>query len=72
MPVVTLKMAKGRELEVKRKLVAEITQAITAVLDVRPEWVVVLLEEFDRENWASGGILHLDKFGCGCGRQGTE
>jgi 4-oxalocrotonate tautomerase len=57
MPVVTVKMAKGRSLEVKRRLVAELTKVIADVLDVKPEWVTVLLEEYDRENWASGGNL---------------
>jgi 4-oxalocrotonate tautomerase len=32
----------------------------------------VLIEEFDRENWATGGELHADKFGEGFGGKGTE
>jgi 4-oxalocrotonate tautomerase len=71
MPVVTVKMAKGRSLEVKRRLVAELTMVIADVLDVKPEWVTVLLEEYDRENWASGGSLHIDQFGEGYGRRGS-
>lgn len=33
------------------------------MLDVEPELVSVLIEEFDRANWASGGELYSDKFG---------
>jgi 4-oxalocrotonate tautomerase len=29
------------------------------------------LEEYDRENWASGGNLHIDQFGEGYGRRGS-
>jgi len=50
MPVVSVKMAKGRSLEVKRRLVAEITKVITDTLDVKREWVTVMLDEYEREN----------------------
>lgn len=30
--------------------------------------VTVLFDEYDRENWATGGELHIDKFGPGPGR----
>ena len=72
MPVITVKIAKGRSIEVKRELVRAITDVVVDKLDVRPEWVTVLIEELDRENWATGGELHADKFGGGCGKQGTQ
>jgi 4-oxalocrotonate tautomerase len=34
--------------------------------------VTVLIEEFDRENWASEGQLHCDGNGMGCGKAGTD
>lgn len=49
-----------------------LTDALVATADVKPEWVTVLIEEFDRENWATGGELHSDKFGEGCGSKGTS
>ena len=70
MPIVSIKIARGRTLEQKRALVQAVTDAVVGAIDVKPEWVTVLLEEFDRENWATGGVLHIDKFGPGCGRQG--
>nr|WP_253274430.1 hypothetical protein [Myxosarcina sp. GI1] len=30
-------------------------------LGTQPEWVTVHIDEFDRENWAVGGELHIDK-----------
>jgi 4-oxalocrotonate tautomerase len=65
-------MAKGRPIEQKRKLVRAITDVIVNVLDVKPEWVTVLIEEFERENWATGGELHLDKFGKGFGKMKSK
>jgi 4-oxalocrotonate tautomerase len=50
MPIVTVKLARGHSIEQKRKLVQEITKAIVSTLDVRPEWVSVLIGELDREN----------------------
>lgn len=71
MPVVTIKIAKGRNIVTKRKLARAITNAVVSTLDVKPEWVNVLIEELDRQNWATGGELHADKFGEGCGMQGV-
>jgi len=71
-PIVTVQMAEGRDVEVKRRLAGEITRVLAETLDVEPEWVTVLFQELERENWATGGRLHSDKFGPGCGRQGTE
>jgi 4-oxalocrotonate tautomerase len=72
MPVIIVKLAKGRSIQQKRKLVKAITDSVVSVLNVEPEWVSVLIEEFDRENWATGGELHIDKFGKGFGRQGIK
>lgn len=69
MPVVTVKIARGRSIEQKRDAVKSITEAIVKTLDVKPEWVTVLIEEFDRQNWGTGGELHSDKFGEGFGKK---
>lgn len=71
MPIITIKLAKGRTVEQKRDLAKAVTDAAVSSLDVKPEWVTVLIEELDRENWASGGQLHSDKFGKGFGKQGS-
>lgn len=71
MPIVTIKLAKGRTVEQKRDLAKAVTDAVVSSIDVKPEWVTVLIEELERENWASGGQLHSDKFGNGFGKQGS-
>ena len=57
MPVVTVKIAKGRSLEQKRKLIESVTQVLVETLDVQAEWVTVLIEEYERENWARYAAL---------------
>lgn len=72
MPIINVKMARGRSLEQKRELVRAITEDVVKVLDVNPEWVTVIFDEYERDNWATSGELHVDRYGPGCGRQGTE
>jgi 4-oxalocrotonate tautomerase len=72
MPVVSIKIAKGRSVEQKRSLVKSVTDAVVAAIMVKPEWVTVVIEEYERENWATGGELHIDKYGPGVGKQGTK
>lgn len=69
MPIISIKMAKGRSLEDKRKLVKAVSESIASTLEVKQESVSVLIEEFDRENWSTGGELHIDKLGPGFGKQ---
>jgi 4-oxalocrotonate tautomerase len=72
MPIITVKLAKGRSLQTKRKLVQALTETAVSLLDVKSEWVTVLIEEYDRENWASNGKLHSEKFGKGFGKKGAK
>jgi len=69
MPIITVKIAKGRDLKTKREFVKAITDTAVKVLNVKSEWVTVLFEEFDRKNWATDGQLHSDKFGKGFGKK---
>ena len=52
MPVVAIHMEKGRPLEMKRTLADAVTKAVTAALDVPPDWVTIIINEVERENWA--------------------
>lgn len=63
MPVVTIKIAKGRSVEQKRELAKKFCDTMVSVLGVKPEWVSIIIDEYDRENWSTGGELHSDKFG---------
>ncbi len=71
MPIVTIKIAQGHSREQKRRLAQEIADAVVRILEVEPDWVSVLIEEFDRENWSTGGQLHIDKLGPGGGKKNS-
>jgi 4-oxalocrotonate tautomerase len=71
-PVVTIHMEKGRPIEMKRTLADAVTKAVTMALDVPLEWVTVIIDEVERENWAIGGRLQLDKLGPGYGMDGVK
>ena len=45
MPIITIKIAKGRDLKTKREFVKAITDTAVKVLNVKSEWVTVLFEE---------------------------
>jgi 4-oxalocrotonate tautomerase len=72
MPVVTVHMEKGRPVEMKRALSEAVTTAVAGILDVPLDWVTIIIDEVERENWAVGGQLQLDKFGPGYGRTGVD
>jgi 4-oxalocrotonate tautomerase len=63
MPIISIKIAKGRSVETKRKLVKSVTKAVSESLDLSPDLTSVIIEEFERDNWATGGELHIDKYG---------
>ncbi|MGX1099937.1 tautomerase family protein [Amorphus sp. MBR-141] len=71
MAIVTIQIGKGRPITEKRELVKKVTQVVATELKLPPEWITILIHEFERENWASDGELHIDKFGPGYGTQGT-
>lgn len=72
MPIISVKMVKGRSIEKKQELCKAITREAARILDVQPEWVTVLFDEYERENWAAGGQLHAIKYGPGFGSKGTD
>ena len=71
MPIINVQMIAGRSQEKKQELVAVLTSETARILDVEPDWVTVVINEYTRDNWASGGELHSIKLGEGFGRKGT-
>jgi 4-oxalocrotonate tautomerase len=72
MPFINVKMVEGRTMEKKQELVEALTREVVRILDVEPEWVTVVIDEYPRSNWASAGQLHAIKYGEGFGKQGTK
>lgn len=72
MPIITVQIAKGRTVEQKQQFVEAVTREAAKQLQVKEEWVTVLFNEYERENWATDGQIHAIKFGEGFGKKGTE
>lgn len=61
MAVVVVRMVRGRGIDAKRKLAEALTAAVADTLDVARASVTVLIEDYERENWAVGGELDSDR-----------
>jgi 4-oxalocrotonate tautomerase len=61
MPEVFVHAVEGRSIEQKRKLVAEITDAVVRNFNVSADAVMVEIIESPRENKAKGGKLFSDR-----------
>ncbi len=57
MPVVIIKMAKGRTVEQKKVLIREFTKTITDTLGVEPDMVTIMIDELDRDNIGKSGRM---------------
>jgi 4-oxalocrotonate tautomerase len=61
LPVVQVNVWSGISLENKKKIVEGITGVLEEI-GVPREAVTVIISEEPKENWASGGKLHSEKF----------
>lgn len=61
MPIVQIHLMQGRTPEKKRQLVTAVTDAIRTALDVKDEDIRIILSEMLPENYASAGVLKLDR-----------
>jgi 4-oxalocrotonate tautomerase len=56
MPLIQVSLIEGRAPQVKRALVAEVTDAVVRTLEAPRETVRVILNEVPPEHWAVGGV----------------
>jgi 4-oxalocrotonate tautomerase len=61
MPIITIQLTKGRDPQTKSRIVKKITDVLVEELGSQPEWVTILFHEYEKENWASNGVLHNSK-----------
>jgi 4-oxalocrotonate tautomerase len=61
MPIIKVHLIKGRTVDQKRKLVANITDAVVKSLDVKNEDVRIILQEMAKDDYAVAGTLVVDK-----------
>ncbi len=63
MPIIQVHLLEGRTVDQKRKLVANLTEAVVKSLDAKPDAVRIILQEMARHDYAIAGVLALDKQG---------
>jgi 4-oxalocrotonate tautomerase len=61
MPFISIKIAKGRTLDQKRKLCQAVTEAVSESIGVASEKIWIQIDEFEKENFATGGEVMVDK-----------
>ena len=61
MPLVTVKAKEGRNIEQKRALVKDITEAVVKNFKVQPEAVIIDIVDYSGENLAKAGQLFVDR-----------
>lgn len=59
MPTITITQSR-RSPELKRRLIAAITDVVVAEYAVRPEQVAVHFIDLDEDSWGRGGLLASD------------
>ncbi len=61
MPIITLKIFPGRTAKQKRELAAAYAKETARIIGCPQESVITVIEETEKENWAFGAELALDK-----------
>ena len=57
MPYVNLQITKGATREQKAQLVKEITNSLVNVLGKKPEYIHIVIQEIEEEDWGYSGLL---------------
>jgi 4-oxalocrotonate tautomerase len=57
MPFISVKMLRGRSDQQKRDLVKAMTDAMVEICGAPEEGTMVVLEEFEPDQWAVGGTM---------------
>ncbi len=60
MPIVQISLLEGRDAQVKRALLREVTEAVVRTTGVPPASVRVVLQEVPAAHWAVGGVSKED------------
>ncbi|MBU1170042.1 MAG: 2-hydroxymuconate tautomerase family protein [Proteobacteria bacterium] len=61
MPIINIAIAKGRSRDQKQTLVREISRVVAQTLSVDPEKIWIRIDEFEKDNFAVGGMLMSDR-----------
>jgi 4-oxalocrotonate tautomerase len=61
MPIITVRMFKGRSIDQKREFVEVVTRETVRILKCGPEAVEIVFEDIESHDWGIGGKLMADK-----------
>ncbi len=61
MPIVEITLIEGRSVEVKRRLIAKVTDGIIEAIDAPRESIRIILREVPPEHFAVGGLSIADR-----------
>ncbi len=56
MPIVQIQVLEGRDKQQIARLIASVTEAVVASLEIKPEQVRVLVSEVPPTHWGVGGV----------------
>lgn len=57
MPYINVQITKGATRDQKRTIVEEMTQTLVKTLGKKPEYIHIVLQEVEEENWGYNGML---------------
>jgi 4-oxalocrotonate tautomerase len=60
MPIIRVEMWKGATKETKAKLAKAITDDVAAIAKKQPKNIIVVFQDYEKEDWAIGGELSSD------------
>lgn len=60
MPYVNVQILKGATRDQKARIVKEITQTLVSVLDKKPEYIHIVIQEIETDDWGYSGMLTTD------------
>ena len=63
MPFIRITLDKGRSADKKRAVAEAVTDAIVTTLGGERDWVTIVFEDVERDDWAIGGRLQTDRKG---------
>lgn len=61
MPIIQVSMFEGRTIDQKRKLVAEMTDAVVKSIGVKPEDVRIVIQDMAKHDYSIAGKLVIDR-----------
>lgn len=61
MPIIQVNMFEGRTVDQKRKLVAEMTDAVVKSIGVKPDDVRIIIQDMAKHDYSVGGKLVIDR-----------